>query len=307
MRHEKREHENLDRPLETALERLLERYAPATRTRRLRWSRGETQVLELGSGSPVLLLHGGMGSVVDWVPLLSSLAGRHRVFAVDRPGHGLADPFDYAGVDLLEHACTFLRDVVDALGLATVDLVASSLGGLWAAAFALEHADRVSHLVLPGAPVGYKRGGPLFLRLLGLPVIGQRLGRRSMSNPTRESNRTFWSDFLVARPECLADALLDADVAHMRRNVESMLGLLGRVLDARGIRRQLILGRRWADVRVPTLFLWGERDAFGTPQEGEALAAMNPSFRLIRIDDAGHLPWLDDAERVTVEIERFLA
>ena len=56
--------------------------------------------------------------------------GSRRVLAVDRPGHGLADPFDYRGVDLLEHARTFLQDILDALELPTADIAANSIGGL---------------------------------------------------------------------------------------------------------------------------------------------------------------------------------
>ena len=47
-----------DLELTAAQERLLERFAPDTRVRRIRWSHGETQVLELGDGPPLLLVHG---------------------------------------------------------------------------------------------------------------------------------------------------------------------------------------------------------------------------------------------------------
>ena len=103
-----------------------------------RWSQGETQVLELGDGPPLLLVHGGGDAAFEWVPILEELARRHRVLAVDRPGHGLADPFDYTGVDVLEHAVVFLREILDALELDTVDIAGNSLGGLWSVAFALE-------------------------------------------------------------------------------------------------------------------------------------------------------------------------
>src|ERR671924_2382154 len=117
----------LDRELEQAQAALLARYAPDTRVRRVRWSQGETQLLELGAGPPLLLVHGGGDGAFEWVPVLPALARNRRVLAVDRPGHGLADPFDYRGVDLLEHARTFLGDVLDALELPSVDVVANSL------------------------------------------------------------------------------------------------------------------------------------------------------------------------------------
>src|SRR6266545_184591 len=119
-----------DRELERAQAALLARFAPDTRVRRIRWSQGETQIFELGTGPPLLYVHGGLDGAYDLVPILTALAKNHRVLAVDRPGHGLADPFDYRGVDLLDHGRTFLRDIVDALELPTVDVVANSLGAL---------------------------------------------------------------------------------------------------------------------------------------------------------------------------------
>jgi pimeloyl-ACP methyl ester carboxylesterase len=299
----------LDRELEQAQAALLARYAPDTRVRRVRWSQGETQLLELGAGPPLVLVHGGGDGAFEWVPVLAALARNRRVLAVDRPGHGLADPFDYRGVDLLEHARTFLRDILDALDLPTADIAANSIGGLWAAAFALDTPHRVSRLVLVGAPVGVARDAPLLLRLMSLPLIGRPLGRLLMRNPTREGNRKFWRQFQVAHPERLEDVFLDLDVAHTRRNLDSILSLIRCV--GRGLRGgHLVLGDRWQTLKVPTLYLGGERDVFVRPKFEKALQAIadgNPKVRLVRIPDAGHLPWLDNPERVVAEIERFLA
>jgi hypothetical protein len=114
----------LDRELGKTQDALLARFAPDARVRRVRWSEGETQLFELGTGAPLLYVHGGLGGAFEVVPILRVLAKNHRVLAVDRPGHGLADPFDYRGVDLLDHARTFLRDILDAIELTTVDIVA---------------------------------------------------------------------------------------------------------------------------------------------------------------------------------------
>ncbi|MDQ5833720.1 MAG: alpha/beta hydrolase [Actinomycetota bacterium] len=299
----------LDRELAKAQAALLARFAPDTRVRRIRWSGGETQLFELGTGAPLLYVHGGLSGAYEIVPILGALAENHRVLAVDRPGHGLADPFDYRDVDLLDHARTFLREILDALELSTVDVVANSMGALWSVAFAIDAPSRVSRLALVGAPAGLKRQVPLQLLLLGLPLIGQRLGRHVFSNATRDGSRKFWGQVLVEHPEQLDDLLLDFDVANARRNVDSMLGLVECIADFRrlGLRSEVILGKRWQSLTTPTLLVWGEHDAFGSPDEGEALVAANPNLRLVRVAGAGHLPWLDDPERVVPEIERFLA
>lgn len=300
---------DVDRPLEEAQAALLARFAPEIRVRRVRWSEGETQVLELGEGRPLLLVHGGGDGAYEWVPIMQALARRRRVLAVDRPGHGLADPFDYDGVDILRHASLFLGSILDALEIPTSDLVANSIGGLWSVAFALEHPDRVGGLVLAGHPPGVTRQAPLPLRVLGLPVVGKPIGRVVLGKPSREGNRKFWGEALVAHPERLADELLDVDVEHMRRNRDSALSLVRRVVGPRGVRRELMLGDRWQTLSVPTLFLYGDRDSFVSSRVAaawEAIAARNASVRIVRIPDAGHLPWLDEPDAVLDEIERFL-
>jgi pimeloyl-ACP methyl ester carboxylesterase len=299
----------LDRKLADAQAALLARFAPDTQVRRIRWSEGETQLFELGTGSPLLYVHGGLSGAFEVVPVLSALAENHRVLAVDRPGHGLADPFDYRGVDLLDHGRTFLRDIVDALGLPTVDVVANSIGALWSVAFAIDAPSRVARLALAGAPFGIVRRPPLMILPLGFPLIGQRLGRYLFSNATRDGSRKFWGQVIVEHPERVDDLLLDVDVANSRRNVESMVGLVKCIADWRrlGYRRELILGERWRGLTTPTLVVWGEHDAFGSPEEGKALVATNPNVRLVRVAGAGHLLWTDAPETVVAEIERFLA
>src|ERR1044071_1236226 len=124
----------------------LHRVVPKHRVSRLYWSGGTTQLIEAGQGQPLLLIHGGLGEAFQWAPLMALLAQRHRVLAVDRPGHGLADPFDYRGIDVFAHAHRFLADVLDAERLPSVRIAANSMGGLFALAFALGSPDRVTHL-----------------------------------------------------------------------------------------------------------------------------------------------------------------
>jgi pimeloyl-ACP methyl ester carboxylesterase len=297
-----------DRPVEEAQKVLLARYAPETSVRRVRWSRGEVQVLELGAGHPLLLLHGAFGMTLAWAPILAALARQRHVVAVDLPGHGLADPFDYSDVDLLQTARVFLGEVLDALTLPQVDVMAHSVGGLFAVAFALAEPERVHRLVLAGAPAGVRRPGvPLQLRLFSVPLAGPWLARRLMQNPTLQGAKKLWGQILVAHPERVDEAMLVADVETQRRDLHSYLSILHRLADIGGVRREFMLGASWEAVDRPVLVLWGTRDAFAPSRWGEELAARNAAIRFVRIPEAGHLPWLDDPQLVVAEAEHFLA
>ena len=302
--------EEFDREVEDAQGALLARFAPETQVRRVRWSAGETQGLELGDGAPILLVHGGGDGAYEWVPFMPLLARRYRVLAIDRPGHGLATPFDYDGVDLAQHANTFLGEILDELELRSAALLSNSIGGWWSAVFALEQPSRVRRLVIAGHPPGVTRDVPLPLRILGSPIIGKPIGRLMLGRPSREGSRKFWGQVLVAHPENLPDELLDCDVAHTRRNRASALSLVRRTVGSTGVRKELLLGERWSALEIPFLFVHGDRDAFitaGVASAWATIASKGGDVQVASVADAGHLPWLDAPEAVLEQIERFLS
>ncbi len=212
-------------------------------------------------------------------PLFGLLALTRRVLAIDRPGHGLADPFEYrAGVDLLAHARMPLRETLDALGLERArprGQLDGRSGGRSSSRCA--SPTRLGSLVLVGAPLGASRGVPFMLRAGSLAGASPRISALPrLKRPTPGGARSFF-ELLVAHPERLDPAFLDAAVASQRRNVGTWLGLLDLAVGPRGIAPHLLMSRSLAGAwAVPTTLVWGERDAFFyfTPIEvGAAIAA----------------------------------
>ena len=300
-------HTTIDQRLRGAQMKYLAKRAPGTTSRQVRWSGGEAQVLELGEGPPVLLMHGGLGEAFQWAPIISSLGMRHKVYAADRPGHGLSDPFNYKNVDFRAHIESYVGGIMDALDLRSVPIVANSMGALFAVYFALRYPERVSKLVVIGAPAGSKRQLPFAMRALRMPVLSALI-KSFMSKPTRKSVLNFYNQFTIAaHPERLDVEFLDAVVWSQKRNLGSWMSLAGYVMDAGGLRRDLVIGERWKQLRVPTLFVWGDKDPFDSLENGEHIAAQIPGgARLVRIPDAGHLPWIDEPERCAGLIMDFL-
>src|SRR3712207_2048028 len=110
------------------------------------------RVYHVGSGEPLVLLHGlGTGSDA-WGPVLSPLAGRHEVLAVDLPGFGGSPPLPDGVLPTPEALANAVQRVLDELGIAAAHLCGNSLGG-WIA-LELARRRRARSLVLI-SPAGF--------------------------------------------------------------------------------------------------------------------------------------------------------
>lgn len=121
--------------------------------RRVRTGGFETNVHDVGSGAPVLLIHGsgpGVSAWANWRLAIPALAKDRRVIAPDMVGFGYTDR--PAGIQYgMDTWVQQALDLLDALGLEQVDLVGNSFGGALAMALAIRAPQRVRRLVLMGS------------------------------------------------------------------------------------------------------------------------------------------------------------
>jgi alpha/beta hydrolase fold len=117
------------------------------RFRSIRTSRGRISIMEAGTGSPVLALHGLGGTKGSFLPTVAALAGRYRVIALDLPGFGDSDKPIGAASDPRFFASAALG-LLDALALDRADVIGNSLGGRVALELALRYPARVGRLAL---------------------------------------------------------------------------------------------------------------------------------------------------------------
>jgi pimeloyl-ACP methyl ester carboxylesterase len=104
-----------------------------------------------GTGRPLILLHGGLGSGEMFGPILPTLAERHKVIAVDLQGHGRTADIDRP-IDIRLMADD-IAALIDHLGLEKPDLVGYSLGGGVAFFTASKYPDKVGKLVMASANI----------------------------------------------------------------------------------------------------------------------------------------------------------
>ena len=135
-----------------------------------------------GDGPPLVLLHGGYGSVEMFAPILPALAQRRRVFAVDLQGHGrTADvdrPLSYE--TLADDVAALLRH----LDLPAADLLGYSLGGGVALRTAIQHPALLRRLVLVSAPC--RRAGWYPEVLAAMAAQNERVGEQMRGTPPHQ-------------------------------------------------------------------------------------------------------------------------
>lgn len=102
-----------------------------------------------GAGEPLLLLHGGLGTLDMFEPILPMLTEKHEVIAVDLHGHGRT-PLGDREIDLVDIGDD-LAVVLEELGYEKVDVVGYSFGGGAALRLAIQHPERVRRLVAVSA------------------------------------------------------------------------------------------------------------------------------------------------------------
>ena len=81
---------------------------------------------------------------------------------------------------------------------------------------------------------------------------------------------------------------------------------LERFLTLRGQRRDLMFGNELSKLAAPTLFAWGDRDAFGPPSIGQDASTTMKDARVEVVEGAAHLVHLDQPQRVASLVGDFL-
>ncbi len=262
----------------------------------------ETRALELeGDGAPLLLLHGWADSADTWRIVLDRLGrGDRRAIALDMPGFGAASRLKSGPV--LPQLDRFAQAALEYLAPDGGAVVAgNSLGGCVAMRLA-ERPDLELAGVVPVAPAGLDMArwfvlverDPILRTLLAapLPVPGSVL---------RSAVAEVYRRLAFARPRSIDPRVAATFASHLS--------------DRASIGRRLEVGRRLlAELRdpfdlervaCPVLLVWGRQDLLVFQAGAGRVLATVPDGRLVVLDDCGHCPQLEAAERFTELLRDF--
>lgn len=248
---------------------------------RIRWRR-------IGSGSPLLLLHGGNGSWLHWVRNIDALAGRHQVWLPDLPGCGDSD--EIAPPASLERLVAALQhNIADLLGgEREIDVAAFSFGSVLASNLALA------------------RGGVRRLALLG--ATGHGLQRRQLALKNwrllepgaaqAQAHRHNLAELMLHEP-----AAIDALAMLVHRSASERTRLRSKQLSHTDATRRAL-----DKLHVPVLMAWGEHDPTASAAAAaQALARGQAQRQCLVVQGAGHWVQYERADEINTLLARWFA
>ncbi len=252
-----------------------------------------------GSGPALVLIHGLLAHSFSWRFTIPALAPQFTVYAPDVLGIGFSERVPDLDCSMPASARRMI-EFLDALGLSQVDLVGTSHGGALATIMAAEMGKRVRRLVLvapvnPWSPIGRKRirvlsstvGGWLFRStFLRLDPLNNWVLERLYADPSRIRPGTFAGYAEALKIAGSADYLLKV-VRGWSRDVPA-------------------LGPVYEKIRVPTLLLWGDRDAAVLPASATQVQRAIRGSKLVIMPGVGHLPYEEAPEEFNRLLLEFL-
>ena len=241
--------------------------------------------------SVVLLLHGFGGDLDNWMFNLDSLAEKHRLLALDLPGHGQSVK---TNVDpSLSGMATFVRKFLDVLSVSSVHVVGHSMGGAIAMQLASDSPETVKSLgLICSAGLG--------------PDINSDYLRGFVEAQSQQELKLVLQQLFV--DESLVNLQLVNDLLNYKRmdGVEATLKALSETLISAG--EQTFLTDNIVASGIPVLVIWGKQDRIIPVSHAQNYSAAGGSCVEVEIfDSAGHMVQMEKAYDVNRSLLNFLA
>ena len=250
--------------------------------------------IKAGSGPAILLIHGIGDSADSWLDIIPALARDYTVIAPDLLGHGQSDK-PRADYSIAAYA-NAMRDLLAVLDVERVTVVGHSLGGGVAMQFAYQFPERcericlistggVAHEVTPLLRFASAPNADLVLPLIGTPTA-RLLGKLT---------------FGVLQA---LNTNLGLDAHHLMRVFDALPDASARLAFVRTLRAAVdwkgqaitMLDRCYLTQGMPTLLVWGARDAVIPVAHAYKAHGAMPGSQLEVFPDVGHFPHKDDPE-----------
>lgn len=253
--------------------------------------------LELGQGSPVILIHGIPTNSHMWRKIIPQLAANHRVIAPDMLNYGQSAKPESADVSINAQSRMIIQ-FMRSLGIRSADIVAHDIGGGVAQLIAVNDPEAVRKLVLIDSVCFDSWPIPEFEPLQNPDA------ETAMSLETFVSMMRGFMPTGVLNKSAMTDDVIDLYLSPW--STEDGKRAFFRNLRRLNKEYTQAIADELKNLRHQTLVIWGDHDPFQKPEYATRLAVTIPGAELAWIKDAGH--WLIDEkpDEVAECIKNFL-
>lgn len=242
----------------------------------------------VGSGPPLVFVHGAAEDGRVWQPQLAALSDEFTVVAWDEPGAGRSS--DVPGHFGLADYAECLAALIEALALGPAHVAGLSWGGTVVQELYRRHPALVGTMILADTYAGWKGSLPA-------EEVRARVSaaRQMLAAPGDRFDPTLPGLF-ASEPAPQVVALLKEIAGTVRR--ESLAQQL--LVMAEADQRDLLAG-----IAVPTLLIWGELDARSPLSVARQFAQAIPDTKLVVIPGCGHVSNLERPEQFNEAVREF--
>ena len=256
----------------------------------------ETSYLEAGAGEPVVMLHGsgpGVSALANWQHNIATLSQRFRVLAPDIVGFGATQRRDdvvYSLRTWTDHIWAFL----DAHGIEKTAIVGNSLGGRIALQMATDRPDRITKMVLMGAPG------------VGMTLTDGLAALRAYE-PSHDAMRDLLRNYFAVDPAMITDELVairyEASIADGAYEAYRAM-----FFDPRHTGSELgITEGEVSAIATPALLVHGREDKVVPMQVSVTMLGLLPNADLHVFSACGHWTQIERADEFSALVADYLA
>ncbi|TKC07015.1 alpha/beta fold hydrolase [Pedobacter frigoris] len=235
--------------------------------------------IEAGKGETLVLLHGLMGELSNWEPVIDYFKDKYHIVVPILPIYEL--PILTLGVRSLSK---YINKFIKYKKLGQVVLIGNSLGGHVGLVFTTSHQENVKALVLTGSSGLYEN------------AFGGSFPRRESYDYVREKVEFTFYDPATATKE-LVDEVYKS--VNERSRVIRILALA-----KSAIRHNM--AKDLSRITIPVSLIWGKQDKVTPPEVAEEFHELLPNSELNWVDLCGHAPMMERPEIFNGYLEKFL-
>ena len=246
---------------------------------------------EYGSGEPLIILHGFLGSLDNWHTLATKFGAYFRTFAIDQRNHGKSFHSETHSLQLMVDD---LKEFIELNQLKNVNLLGHSMGGKVVMEFALQYPQLTNKIIVADiAPRKYKPGHDDVFSALHAVDLTKIENRKQ----AEEAMTPFLPDFGVRQFVLKNLDRTESGAYKWKMNLRVLYK------DYEEVTKEIESNRSFDN---PVLFLKGSNSLYIKETDIPKIAELFPYFKLETIENAGHWLHAEQPEKVYQLVMNFL-